>query len=205
MSSTGEVDEVCQEIASGLRCPGSPPVWLGGRAWQVLDVVGTSRALLLADRVVARRPYHKKQVPITWEECDLRRWLNDEFRMSLGEPLASRALTVKVHNEPSPAWGTDGGEDTDDRFFLLSAREAAIYFTGAEPSTWDEYCEVPRLGARGIAIDERGRRVWWWLRSPGRTLVHAAYVLHVGDLIVGGRTVSSSAGVRPAFWLNLCP
>ncbi|MCL2422504.1 MAG: hypothetical protein FWD11_01190, partial [Micrococcales bacterium] len=74
-STAAEVDQVCQQIAGGTWTADSAPVWLSGYAWQVLDVV-QDRALLLADRVVARRPYHREQVAITWRGCDLRRWLN---------------------------------------------------------------------------------------------------------------------------------
>jgi len=51
MATAEQVGEVCRHIASGTWTADSPPVWLGSRAWHVLDVVD-SRALLLADQVV---------------------------------------------------------------------------------------------------------------------------------------------------------
>ncbi|MCL2422791.1 MAG: DUF6273 domain-containing protein [Micrococcales bacterium] len=169
----------------------------------MLDVVGT-RALLLADRVVGTRPYHYEQVAVTWRDCSLRRWLNDEFCASLGEALVSRVLTAKVCNEPNPVWGTRGGRDTKDQIFLLSMREAAVHFTGKEPDVWGDYRHTFfSLGEKGAAKNIEGKRAWWWLRSPGHIPDGAALVDYGGDLLVTGFSVSSSGGVRPAFWLNL--
>ncbi|MCL2422808.1 MAG: DUF6273 domain-containing protein [Micrococcales bacterium] len=205
-STAAEVDEVCRQIA-GSWTAGSPAVWLSGYSWKVLDVVDGTRALLLADRVVARRPYHSTRVAITWQRCDLRRWLNDEFCTSLGDPLVSRVLTVKVRNEPNLTGGTNGGKDTKDRFFLLSMREAVVFFTGGEPDTWEGYrTEALTLDDRGRARDGQGKRAWWWLRSPGHQRVEAAYVAHDGKVDTIGYSVSVSfGGVRPAFWLSLQP
>ncbi|MCL2422793.1 MAG: DUF6273 domain-containing protein, partial [Micrococcales bacterium] len=202
-STAAEVDKVCQEIAGGGL--GSAPVWLSGYAWRVLDVVGT-RALLLADRMVGTRPYHYVQVAVTWRDCSLRRWLNDEFCVSLGEALVSRVVTAKVRNEPNPVWGTRGGKDTKDQIFLLSMREAAVHFTGKEPDVWDDYRYMfLGLGEKGAAKHKDGKRDWWWLRSPGRAPGLAALVRNDGYLNARGRgyVAWASGGVRPAFWLDL--
>jgi len=118
--------------------------------------------------------------------------------VSLGEPLLSRALTMKVSNKPNPVWCADGGRDTKDRFFLLSISEAAVHFTGRESRS-----EARRLGNAGIALDGQGVRAWWWLRSPGFCSVDAASVDTDGHLEDRGRLVCSVGGVRPAFWLDL--
>ncbi|MCL2422497.1 MAG: DUF6273 domain-containing protein [Micrococcales bacterium] len=205
-STAEQVDEVCHHIASRSRTAGSTSVWLSGRAWQVLGVADSS-ALLLADQVVCERPYnryHETRVAVTWERCDLRRWLNGEFCTSLGGPLLSRVLTAKVPNEPNPVNGTFGSWSTKDRVFLLSISEAARYFTGKEPAAWQDYRgRFLDLGSRGTAKDERGERAWWWLRSPGGNPDHAAYVSGAGHLDAAGSRVSHPGGVRPAFWLDL--
>ncbi|MCL2422500.1 MAG: DUF6273 domain-containing protein [Micrococcales bacterium] len=202
-STAEQVDEVCRHIASGTWTAHSPPVWLSGRAWQVLDVAD-GRAFLLADQVVCKRPYHQMRTAITWQHCDLRRWLNKEFLPSLGGPLVSRVLTVRVPNEPNPVWGTRGGNSTKDRVFLLSMQEAAALLNGKEPDTWD-WARYLTLGNRGKAEDEKGGSVWWWLRSPGGDPDRAVRVTRDGTLREYGRGVSWPAGVRPVFWLSLQP
>ncbi|MCL2422496.1 MAG: DUF6273 domain-containing protein [Micrococcales bacterium] len=201
MSTASQVDEVCRWIAAGGWTAGSS-AWLSGYTWQVLGVADGA-ALLLADHVVCEGPYNRG-LGVTWERCDLRRWLNDEFCRLLGEPLVSRVLEASVPNDPNPVWGTHGGEDTQDRFFLLSMKEAAVYFTGEDSITCEDGGNrIFRLGDRGKATDSQGKSAWWWLRSPGHETTHAAYVYHDGNLDVLGYPVSVSCGVRPAFWLNL--
>ena len=195
---------MCQQVAGTVWAADSPPVRLSGIGWRVLGVDG-ARALLLADRVIGTSPYHREQGAITWESCDLRRWLNEEFCGSLGEPVVSRVAVVRKKNGPNPAWGTPGCFGTKDRVFLLSAEEAAVWFKGREPKNWGKHLRNMRLGKSAQAANETGTRsVWWWLRSPGYEPDCAAYVDDNGDLNVGGRGVSAAdGGVRPAFLLDL--
>jgi hypothetical protein len=199
-SPAAEVVAGCRRVASG-----SSLVRLSGIDWRVLKVTG-HRALLLADRVIGTGPYHQVEADVTWEQCDLRQWLNGEFLDSLGRPLASQVLRTKVANRPNPAYGTPGCEDTEDWLFLLSLEEAADWLAGKRPR-WKKYRDGNWLkSVRLIAKGEDGYDVWWWLRSPGRNPDYAANVLTVGSLYGHGNSVSaSSGGVRPAFWLNLEP
>ncbi|MDR3068574.1 MAG: DUF6273 domain-containing protein [Cellulomonas sp.] len=197
-STADEVDAVARQVADRADL-----VRLSGIDWRVLEVT-SDRALLLADRVIGTGPYHGANVDVTWGRCDLRRWLNGAFLESLGEPLVSRVPQVTVRNGPNPIWGTDGGPDTTDRVFLLSMEEAASYLAGKEPD-WTTYRSGGSLWSEGlVARNEENETAWWWLRSPGYRPDNAARVSRGGDLYDRGDSVSaSSAGVRPAFWLNL--
>ncbi|MDR3068971.1 MAG: DUF6273 domain-containing protein [Cellulomonas sp.] len=196
-SSAEDVAAVCRQVVDG-----SSLVRLSGIDWRVLKVTG-HQALLLADRVIGTGSYHQEQAGVTWERCDLRRWLNGQFLGSLGPPLASLVLQTRLLNGPNPVWGTPDGQDEKDQFFLLSTEEAVGYL--AEP--WESgfgsrWFQSDRL----IAKNEDGANAWWWLRSPGPGPGCAAYVGTGGSLGDGGSNVSaSSGGVRPAFWLNLEP
>ncbi|MCL2849382.1 MAG: DUF6273 domain-containing protein [Micrococcales bacterium] len=208
-STAAQVAEVCAQIAGGAWASDSPAVRLSGIDWQVLDVSrGEARhwALLLADRVVAEGPYHYVHRKTTWERCALRRWLNDDFCRSLGEPLTSRVLALSRANEPNPVYGTAGGNHTTDQFFLLSMKEAAAYLAGHKNVDWRRFKKraLP-LAEAGMVTNEDGASTWWWLRSPGYRPVSAAAVRPDGGLYGYGASVSWSGGVRPAFWLNLEP
>ena len=183
-------------------------VRLSGVDWRVLDVVvekSGRRGLLLADRVIGAGPYNKVWEPMTWERCDLRRWLNQDFAGSLGDPLTSRAVRVKVENGPNPTWDTPGGNDTMDQFFLLSMEEAADWLAGQKSVGWRKFKKKDWfISDNLIAKNEDSESAWWWLRSPGGLPGDAAYVDDDGSLDDLGLLVSgSSGGVRPAFWLNL--
>jgi len=208
-STAVEVAEVCRQIVGG-----SSQVRLSGIDWRVLVVMQDSEALLLSDRVVTTGSYHTAGGDITWEHCDLRRWLNGEFCWSLGEPLLSRVVPSKVRNDPNPVWNTPAGKDTRDQFFLLSVEEAALYLAGREPSDWKQFQDGwLELGEAAKAEDEAGENVWWWLRSPGGYPDYAATVDSDGSVDDYGSVDDSGhysvswtgCGVRPAFWLSLEP
>jgi hypothetical protein len=196
-SSAVDVVVVCRQVATG-----SSLVRLSGIDWRVLEVTG-HRALLLADWVIGTGSYHQVEVDVTWERCDLRRWLNGQFLDSLGRPLASQVLRTKVENRPNPSWDTPGGEDTEDQVFLLSMEEAA-HWLAEKHHRLIRYYRFRRFRSdKLIAKTEEDVRAGWWLRSPGRYPGRAANVLRSGYLIDYGLDVSASSGVRPAFWLNL--
>lgn len=84
-----------------------------------------------------------------------------------------------------------GGEDTQDRIFLLSYAEAWKYFTanGVRVSS-------PTAYARAVSVSVNK----WWLRSPGKKLVEAAQVSTNGTQ--GTAAVTHVQGVRPAMWVD---
>lgn len=47
-------------------------------SWRILSV-DYGRALLLSEYVLEAKPYNETQEAVTWENCTLRAWLNDEF------------------------------------------------------------------------------------------------------------------------------
>jgi len=192
VASSDEVAVVVQKLAVG----GTDLVTLSGIDWQVIQVEPGRGALLLADRVIGAGPYHGYQCHITWEQCDLRRWLNDDFLMSLGAAVVDRVSVAAVRNGPALI-GTDGGPDTHDRVFVLSVPEAEYLAQDGNHNT-------RTLGStRLVTKDEADETAWWWLRSPGQNLDCAAYVRPDGFLSSIGNSVTTPGGVRPAFWLTL--
>ncbi|MCL2841968.1 MAG: DUF6273 domain-containing protein [Oscillospiraceae bacterium] len=184
-----------------------------GHDWRALDVQG-GKALLLSEKTLGEKPYHSEFKEITWETCDLRKYLNGEFYDKL-DPAKSMIAETRIENDDNPWYGTDGGNATIDKIFLLSIEEAVQYFgdsgqlrthpkdsDGGDP-TWidDQYND-----ARS-ATDEAGRLSPWWLRSLGGLhgdCATAARVSGDGLLDIYGHFVNYDwVGVRPALWLNL--
>jgi len=173
--------------------------------WRVLDVQN-GRALILSDRIIERREYHGKRESITWEQCDLRRYLNSTFYNSFSTEDRVRIAQTKIRNPYNPWFGTNGGNETADKIFILSLDEVVKYFGDSglmrnRPGyrIWidDLYNSVR------IAVDSDGSALWW-LRSPGGTSNFAAHVDSDGNVRVDGNIVNNfTGGVRPALWLNL--
>ncbi|MCL2087792.1 MAG: DUF6273 domain-containing protein [Oscillospiraceae bacterium] len=162
----------------------------GDYNWRVLDVQD-SKALIISEDVIEQHAYHNEYIDITWENSDLRAYLNGEFYNSFSESDKARVAETTVINNDNPEYGTPGGNDTTDKVFLLSIDEANMYFAN---------------DSSRICLNANGEPAWWWLRSPGNDSSGAAYVIGDGFVRISGLLVdysSEDGGVRPALWLNL--
>ena len=156
-----------------------------GTLWRVLEVDRENdTAQLIAERQICDRQYHSKAERVDWEHCDLRAWLNGEyFDTSFSDEEKAGIAETHLANPDNPQYNTPGGNDTDDRIFLLSIDEAEKYFkddTDRATGSW-----------------------WWWLRSPGLLSLSAAGVYDVGVISHFGYIVYYNVCVRPAFKINL--
>lgn len=96
--------------------------------WYVLDKAD-GEATLLAVYLLDCQPYHEVLEDITWEDCTLRNWLNDTFyNTTFSEEEQAAVVNTNVVNEDNPFFGTEGGNDTADKVWLLSFGEIERYF-----------------------------------------------------------------------------
>lgn len=132
-------------------------ITFGKRTWLVLDVQGNKALIFSADQLY--RPYddtpyyysHKDE-PYTWGISYLRKYLNGEYYNNFTIPERNRILTTDLLNEDNPDWGSDGGNNTQDKIFVLSASEMLRY-------------------GNTIAEFKNKLSIIWsdgWLRTPGR-------------------------------------
>ena len=197
-------------ILSVTGCSGSAPeigeyISLGGYEWLVLDVEG-KKALVLSKDILTIRAYDSAESNTTWEESDMREFLNGSFYENsfLDKEKAKIAETRNV-NSPNPWYNTPGGIDTVDKIFLLSVDEVVKYFgdSGALADRleeaaliYDEFDEARVAFDRGT---EESR--FWWLRTPGR----GRRTMYVGDsgfiAVIGTHINTDRGGVRPALWV----
>ena len=174
--------------------------------WRVLDVQD-GKALIISEEVIENKAYFFVQSDITWEECELRDYLNGEFYNSFGQTEKSRIAEIRIDNPNNPWCGKNGGNATNDRIFLLSLDEVCRYFGDSITNLNKDHHEdniSDRNDAARIAKDSRGKTSMWWLRSPGFHSDSAAFVCHNGSVNVYGYSVDTDdGGVRPALWLKL--
>ena len=167
--------------------------------WLVLDVSG-DEALLVSRYALDCWPYNQEWTDITWEQCDLRKWLNDDFLKAAFSPEESARIKVsEVRNDDNPKYGTGGGNSTKDRVFCLSIAEVEQYFRNDE----ERQCQSTEYARdRGADVDDNNGCCYWWLRSPGYYRINASYVRADGALCpVGYRVYHVSNAVRPALRL----
>lgn len=189
---------------------GRYPFGAGGEVQPIRWVVlGRSDCGLLALALYGLdvRSYHVKEDNITWQDCDLRRWLNADFcRCAFSEDELARIAETEVYNDDNEEFETYGGEDTRDRLFVLSVYEFDEFCAG------EEYAAAqPTPYARRILekygdseTEEQDAGGWWWLRTPGSEEDFAMEVGGFGEVGAEGTPVQWSGGlVRPALQLKL--
>ena len=92
-----------------------------------------------------------------------------------------------------------GGNDTDDKVFLLSMDEVQTYLI-----RFDRITAPTPFAVRNGAYQSDSGKCWWWLRSPGRSSDYAANVFYDGNLDDRGSHVhDDSNAVCPALWVDL--
>ena len=88
--------------------------------WRVLEV-SNDRALLITKDAIDRKPYNNELRDITWEECSLRQWLNYEFiNQAFSKEEQNEIILTNISNPNNARYGTRGGNNTQDKIFLLS-------------------------------------------------------------------------------------
>jgi hypothetical protein len=183
-------------------------IHFGGFNWQVIDV-RNGEALILSDRILEDRMYHPTQIDITWEDSELRSYLNNEFYNRFNAVDRERIVETKIINNDNQWYGISGGNDTMDKIFLLSLHEIVSYFGDsgqlrnrpANALYISDQFNSSRIVTRGD-----GSSAWWWLRSPGDYSATASFVYGNGRIGIDdrdGKGVASAGGIRPALWLKL--
>lgn len=108
--------------------------------------------LLLSKYALDGRAYHDIIEGITWENCTLRKWLNNDFYNTAFSDSDKEKIVTAYNENPdstelyssSESWGEyyggQGGNATNDKVFLLNWKEAKEYFAGQldDDNTWIE-------------------------------------------------------------------
>jgi len=192
-------------------------IQFGDHNWLVLDVQDDKALIISKDFFVPHlHDYDTDILIITWETSILRKYLNNEFLHIFSDKQQGRIVETFVINNDNLWFGTDGGNNTNDKIFLLSLEEVDKYFGNS-----GDYQNIRKKNIRKIASDDDGwfltnahdrERIikyknyahWWWLRSPGYDSSRAAFVHENGAVNVFGRNVEiQNGGIRPALWLKM--
>lgn len=194
----------------------------GSYHWCILDIQGNA-ALIITEYIIEQSPYNNYAGDVTWADCSLRKYLNDEFYNKFTEAEQSRILPVWNKNHDNQWYGSRGGEDTKDYIFLLSMEEVVCKYFGDSSKNLENRSAKQRYWFQRKDINNIKRRStfdgyvwWWWLRSSGRDNRRAVYIHGDGNIGIQGNgtfryssntihpsTGDNSGGVRPALWLSL--
>ena len=174
--------------------------------WRVLDKTtsdsgGRECILVISRYALDCLPYNEEDEDVTWETCDLREWLNNEFYYgAFSEVERNQLLTIKNNNSDASfydsSWSGKGGNATSDNVFLLSYEQAENYFENDD----DRECYPTDFAIWNGAYDHTEHHCFWWLRSPGYDQNCAMRVGDDGDLH-NFDVDRDDWCVRPALWI----
>lgn len=151
--------------------------------WIVLDK-RENKALLLAKDVMAYKKYNEER-DVTWENCTLREWLNEEFiQQNFSVEERKKIQTVLLKNVRVSENEIIREKDTRDKIFCLSLEELEKYFENRE---------------------DKVSSFSWWLRSKGDYKNWAFIRRGCQNIIniIDQAEVEDENGVRPAMWIKL--
>ena len=199
--------------------------------WRILSKED-GRVLVISEYGLDSQKYDARGINLTWESCDLRYWLNDDFMdTAFSEDEKKNISIVEIENKNNSYYNTLGGNATLDFVFCLSVEEVETYF--GEYSMHDSYnplgfnqklvcipTQNPNNNVVGTAMtsslyestfqyygyttDIIGLNCGdWWLRSPGKNAREAGYVTSFGGAgEYESATTFSLKLVRPAMYIK---
>lgn len=183
-------------------------IFFGNYNWRVLDIKD-DLALLITEDIIKLYWYHSEFLDITWADCKLRNYLNNEFYNSFSSNEKAKIIATTNTNTDNQWFKTKGGIDTTDKIFLLSLEEVCDYFGDSKENLLVK-------GKQKWLIDDEnnqrrqakfeGENHWWRLRSPGYYSRTSASINSNGNVYVRGNGVygrpKDGGGVRPALWIR---
>ena len=96
--------------------------------WYVVDKKG-GKATLLSVYCLEGKAYHEYDEAVTWEDCTLREWLNDDFYNAAFVSSEMDAIaSVTLENTGHPLFGGESSNSTTDKVYLLSLEDFETYF-----------------------------------------------------------------------------
>ena len=167
--------------------------------WLVLDEKD-GKTLLITKNVIDAVPFHNKREAVTWNNCNLRTWLNDKFFNTAFSKKEKKAIILSdISAIKNPRFDTPVGEPTKDKVFLLSYEECLEYM----PTDQDRKCFPTDYAVNNGCYQNKDGHAAWWLRSNGMSETEPEHLATWGNFSLRHHHVEDPIiGVRPSIWVD---
>ena len=178
--------------------------------WIVLAVKNNT-ALMISKYALDSIQYDQTAESQTWENCSLRKWLNNDFlNVAFSQSERKTIIQTLVDNKKmtakDPHIGTqwipsdaNGGNNTKDYVYILSGDELETYLDSEK----SRQCKATKHAEnQGALLSVVNNNVWWWIRSP-KTVFGAHLVNSMGTYDLYKQNMTLGFTVRPALWVKL--
>lgn len=186
--------------SEGLRAYLDEPI-----LWEVLDIQDGKKLLITKSGLVAYN-YGGS----TWENSKLRKQLKNYFyEEAFSEEEKNQIQETTLTNPDNDVYGTDGGNDTTDKVFILSIPEVEKYFGGSRDKENYRRATFATDYLNGAGTNGAGNNCSWYTRTPGKDPRSVAFIDYydispAGLINMEGCNVDVS-GIsisRPAVWVQ---
>jgi hypothetical protein len=182
----------------------------GNYKWVVLEVNDRKSVLIITENIINTRSFHETWVEVTWENSDLRAYLNNDFIKTFTEEERKHILSSNNTSYNNKWFGTKGGNNTTDQIFLLNIEEVVKYFgdSGLLMNPPPRKDGVPvwllsdEYNSNRISLNLDNYSNWWWLRSSGFDIDFSSFISEDGTINLSGKSVIAEGGIRPVLLLN---
>lgn len=189
--------------------------------WRVLRN-SENELFLLSEYILDCKRYHGKSADVkwrncmdtTWQDCDLREWLNNEFYNAAFNADERQCIKTSLCTGNG-----EGCPDTEDKAFLLSVAEltdlSEIHGMELRRTVGTDFAKTSKLdGCRLYVYDKTNKDnylvsgsaeaacSWWWLRTQGNKPSRAFFVGTGGSIRSYGNNSIDGYGVRPALRIS---
>lgn len=181
--------------------------------WEII-CVEDGKALIISKYGLDVKIYDTHKNGSTWETCSLRSWLNNEFlNDNFSDSEKKKIIKTIVTADDNEKFEIRGGNDTEDKIFLLSIKEVEQYLT-TESS---REC-IPTEYAKTVSDlffdnNDDGKDDYeccaWWLRTVGDYNNYASCIWpedaegghyhEIADVAV----TDDYCALRPAMWIDI--
>jgi len=175
--------------------------------WRVLWS-SNSQALLLSEKCLDARAFHDTTEKVTWETCDLRKWLNDTFiSTAFNQKEQAAILEKEIITDGDPFTETTQDIITKDNIFLPSVAEMTNvnYNYGCSGTVTDSARTTTNTTYCAAKTDRNspGENDTYWLRNSGQSNDEACAVTIHGQIEYLNPVDYQGHGIRPALYLDL--
>ena len=175
---------------------GSEPIeWIVLTNWEGLGVIEA-----MSYYGLDTKQYHSERSAITWEESDIRAWLNTEFYDSAFSEKEKYMIQEKEILTPANEYyKTDNGNNTLDKVTLISSAELnAIYVNNGDGFMLKCYPTAYAL-KNGAFVDPKYNECDWWGRGAG---IHEGIASSAKSSTIGIPVTTKGFTVRPIIYIK---
>ena len=183
--------------------------------WDILTE-SSGKALIIANIILDSQDYYPSSswskfshnggtgYANNYELSAIRKFLNDNFYNTVFNELQKKFIETTTVDNSDESTGQSSNfyscNNTNDKMFLLSYKEATTYYTSDEArmAIGSDYAKC-----QGLSVYSSNGNSVWRLRSPSNYSTDRAYYVYYDGNIDYSGVGSTHYGVRPACWIIL--